>query len=210
MAKKKAATKKKAVEPDHPKYQFSTDWFSANIKHWEKHFAHLSELKTNILEIGAWEGRSTFWMLDNLCKHDRSKLLTIDPWPGKEGEARMQTFLHNLACCDCAAKAEYRRGTSWQVCRTLPLSSFDLIYVDGNHRAESVLEDAISCYRLLKQHGYLIFDDYLWAPDAEKHDKEFLEAYRAPKKGVDVFLDLFGKEFKTLHSGYQVILQKVI
>jgi len=39
-------------------------------------------------------------------------------------------------------------------------SFFDIIYIDGNHEPEYVLEDAVLSFRKLKIGGYLIFDDY--------------------------------------------------
>jgi predicted O-methyltransferase YrrM len=38
---------------------------------------------------------------------------------------------------------------------------FDVIYLDGLHFADDALTDAITAWRLLKQGGVLIFDDFL-------------------------------------------------
>ena len=48
------------------------------------------------------------------------------------------------------------------VLRRLPLESFDIIYIDGSHAVNDVLEDAVLSFRLLKPEGILIFDDYRW------------------------------------------------
>ena len=37
---------------------------------------------------------------------------------------------------------------------------FDIIYIDGNHEPEFVLEDAILSFRRLKKEGIMILDDY--------------------------------------------------
>ena len=54
-------------------YNFSTDWFSMNIPLWKK---LLKEFKgkpgVNYLEIGLFEGRSFFWMLENILTHPTS------------------------------------------------------------------------------------------------------------------------------------------
>jgi predicted O-methyltransferase YrrM len=39
---------------------------------------------------------------------------------------------------------------------------FDFIYIDGDHRAESVYFDGINALRYLKTGGYILFDDYHW------------------------------------------------
>lgn len=39
---------------------------------------------------------------------------------------------------------------------------FDIIYIDGNHEPEYVMEDAVLSFRKLKEGGIMIFDDYGW------------------------------------------------
>ena len=41
------------------------------------------------------------------------------------------------------------------------IENFDLIYIDGSHRAADVLFDAIESYNILKKDGILFFDDLL-------------------------------------------------
>jgi len=44
---------------------------------------------------------------------------------------------------------------------------YNLIYIDGNHEPEAVLEDAVLAWRLLQPNGVMIFDDYFpdtWGP----------------------------------------------
>ena len=52
----------------------------------------------NILELGAYEGRSAIYMLENFCKHKNSKITTVD-WklnPQKEIlEKNIQTYNSN-------------------------------------------------------------------------------------------------------------------
>ena len=38
---------------------------------------------------------------------------------------------------------------------------FDLIYIDGMHYSQNVLFDAVSSFKLAKEGGVIIFDDYL-------------------------------------------------
>ena len=63
---------------------------------------------------------------------------------------------------------------------------FDIIYIDGNHEPEYVLEDAVLSFRKLKPNGILIFDDYGWGgPDLTQ-------------RGIDGFLTGYHKKIKYL------------
>ena len=48
------------------RFNFTTDWFCGNEKHFSKYLAHLEETPCRILEIGCYEGRATVWMLKTL------------------------------------------------------------------------------------------------------------------------------------------------
>ena len=40
--------------------------------------------------------------------------------------------------------------------------TFDLIYIDGYHKAEQVLKDFKNAWKVLNKDGILIFDDFIW------------------------------------------------
>lgn len=74
----------------------------------------------------------------------------------------------------------------------------DIIYIDGNHEPEFVLEDAVVSFRKLKNNGIMIFDDYGWGgPDLTK-------------RGIDSFLNGYYKKIKILgQKETQVFIQKL-
>jgi hypothetical protein len=47
---------------------------------------------------------------------------------------------------------------------------FDLIYIDGSHKADDVLADAIESYKILKSGGILFFDDFLGMKKFDNND----------------------------------------
>ena len=63
---------------------------------------------------------------------------------------------------------------------------FDIIYIDGNHEPEYVLEDAVLSFRKLKKGGIMIFDDYGWG------GKDLTQ------RGIDAFLSGYHKKIKKL------------
>jgi predicted O-methyltransferase YrrM len=56
-------------------------------------------------------------------------------------------------------------------------NKFDLIYIDGDHRPESVYIDAIHSFELCKKGGFILFDDYEWNDTGIGIDR-FLEEYK--------------------------------
>jgi predicted O-methyltransferase YrrM len=91
------------------------------------------------------------------------------------------------------------RGYSNSEILNFPDEYFDIIYIDGNHEPEYVLEDAVLSFRKLKQDGIMIFDDYGWGgPDLTQ-------------RGIDAFLSGFHKRIVYLGAeNTQVFVQKII
>lgn len=204
-----------AVEPT-----FSTDWFTPNIPIWEEHLAAFNG-KPNLrfLEIGSFEGRSACWLLQNILTHPTSSLTCIDiferdlsleqraadagliPPISLPPEAPIeQRFDANIHAMGADGRVRKLKGKSRELLRTLPLSSFDCIYIDGSHVAMDVLTDAILCWGLLRNDGLLIFDDYQLAMFADARDN--------PQTAIDAFLSVFRNAYRLLHLSWQCILRK--
>lgn len=185
---------------------FSTNWFETSAKaNFETHllkFKNLPEL--HFLEIGCFEGKATLWLLQNILTDQSSKITVVDTFLGSiehQGEYETknlyQRFLENIE--PHKEKVIIEKGKSQIVLRGLT-TQFDFIYVDGSHLACDVLEDGVLAFRLLKDHGVMIFDDYEWA--------EYDEPVLTPKPGIDAFLSGFKGKFDLLSCGYQVIIRK--
>jgi hypothetical protein len=183
-------------------YRFRTDWFSWSIPVWEHALADLKgKPGIQYLEVGLFEGRSALWMLDNVLTHPTSRLTGVDPFidvPGVEGFKEI--FFANLKRSGHADRATIVTGFSQIELRKLPVDAFDVIYIDGSHDADDVLEDAILSHRLLKKGGLLIFDDYLGGLESAAHER--------PKPAIDVFYAFFKDEYDVLHNGYQLLVRK--
>jgi len=95
-------------------------------------------------------------------------------------------------------KINILKGFSNQKVPLLEDNFFDIIYIDGNHEPEFVLEDAVLSFRKLKINGYMIFDDYeLGGPDHTM-------------RGIDGFLNGYHKRIKILGVFcYQVFILKL-
>lgn len=144
------------------------------------------------LEIGAFYGANVLSVAKTYAAHPDSKLAAIDPWidyneyPEYKGQQDTiySTFLKNVT--HLSEKLTVHRGFSHSILPSLEDNSFDIIYIDGNHEPEYVLEDAIMSFRKVKVGGHLIFDDYGWGgPDLTK-------------RGIDSFLHGYYKRIKVL------------
>jgi len=184
------------VKPD-GNYTFTSDWFTKHIPNWNR---LLNEMKgksgLSYLEIGVWEGRSFFWVLDNILTPPSSRAIAIDIFTGAEE----QRFLDNLRRSGHASQISMIKGYSQQKLRELQLNSIDLIYIDGDHRSKGVIMDAVLSWDLLKEGGILILDDYQFPAD--------LPTELRSEFAIDVFLTLFQDELQVLDRGYQLMVRK--
>ena len=185
-------------------YEFTPEheWFKHHIAVWD---AILDEFKDspgiNYLEVGCYEGGSAVWMLENVLTHEESTLTCIDPFlPWFGGEVSKKRFLSNVKLAGGADRTNLIIGYSQVELRKLPLESFDIVYIDGDHSAIAVLEDAVLSWPLLKPGGLVIFDDYAW-----QHSRE---PPLRPLMALDFFTEIYGPQAEIVHRDYQLILRK--
>ena len=190
-----------------PKYIFTVDWFTANIQSWT-HYLKEFKGKPNLrfLEIGSYQGMSSVWLLENILTDENSSITCIDTFEGSiehhiysknELINLFDIFVHNVSTFK--NKINIIRGKSQEVLKLLN-ESFDFIYIDGDHTAVSVIEDAILSFSLLKKGGIMIFDDYEWLVMNNYIDN--------PKPAIDAFLEIYANKITLLYKDYQVIIKK--
>jgi len=125
----------------------------------------------NYLEIGAFCGANVITISQLYASHKDSKITVIDPWCDyddydeykNEISSIYKIFKINIDNYNLNDKVEIFRDFSNNILPTLKNEHYDIIYIDGNHNQEYVLEDAIFSFRKLKKNGYIIFDDYQWS-----------------------------------------------
>lgn len=198
---KNRATPLQAEEPEDEarlrprKYDFSIDLCQHNIPLYERYLNHLRDKPCRLLEIGAFEGGSTTWLLDNVATHPGSFVDTIDVWE----QPRLKS---NLIASGHQDKVKFHLGRSCDILRTLQVNAYDFAIIDGSHWTMNVLEDMVHSFRLLKIGGIMESDDYLW------DDPEWNQEGR-PKEGIDAFLSIYGTKIKVLQQDALVWIQKV-
>jgi predicted O-methyltransferase YrrM len=181
-----------------PGYSFTADYVSSVQSSWQ---GLLEELRgrpnLRVLEIGSYEGRSAIWFLENVVTDPSATLTCVDPWWWREDELR---FDHNLLVSGHAARVTKLKGPSDEVLPPLPHDSFDLIYVDGSHRAMNVLMDGALAWQRVKPGGMVIFDDYRWDPHKPAHER--------PEPAIDLLLELLDGRHELLLKEYQLAIRK--
>jgi predicted O-methyltransferase YrrM len=176
---------------------------------WYNH-VNVNEFKNrpiNYLEIGTFYGANILSVAKSYGLHSDSKLYCIDPWEDYADYPEykdMQSTIYdkcmkNIENSGVKDKIIINRGYSNSEIPKFQDEFFDIIYIDGNHEPEYVLEDAVLSFRKLKKGGIMIFDDYGWGgPDLTQ-------------RGIDGFLSGYHKKITHLgEQATQVFIKKHI
>jgi predicted O-methyltransferase YrrM len=200
-------------------YEFTNDWFGQNIPIWDQLIPRFSP--TRFLEIGAYEGRATCYLIQKFTELSRIDIHCIDTWEGGVEHDRStmsdveRRFDKNIALAQAGAQ------NSAQITKHKKLSNlaladliasgqslkFDIVYVDGSHQAPDVLIDCVMSFQLLRVGGLMIFDDYIWTMEALGRQ----DAFNMPKPAIDAFLNIFQRKMQIVRGApvYQLYATKV-
>lgn len=180
-------------------YRFTRSMFS-HADHWRRLLAaRIARPGLRYLEVGVFEGGSFTWMLDHVLTAPDAHATAVDIFYPHASDYET-TFRANVARSSGAAKVTILKGDSAAVLRTLPLASFDVIYVDGGHGQRPLFIDLANAWTLLTPDGLLILDDY----GLGAHMPDELR----PKPIIDAFLSAVAYESEVVHRDWQVFLQR--
>ena len=185
-------------------YEFQEwpDMFGHNVPVWKELLASFAgKPGVSYLEIGVWEGRSALWMLENILTSPSASATVIDI-------VATERWVKNLELSGRRESVKMIVASSHKALRALDRESFDIVYIDGSHRAADVLGDAVLSWELLKSGGIMIFDDYCLDGSDIGPDGEALPLELVPKAAIDAFLLTYGPKLEILHRYYQVAVRK--
>lgn len=182
-------------------YEFTSDWFSRHQKLWD---SLVEEVKPKrILEIGAFEGKATTYLIEKCGQWDITEIFCVDMWDDNLVHSDVQTelmedvrarFDKNIRIAQ--SKTQYDvtvypfAADSVIGCGQIAaqgIRDFDLVYVDGSHIASTVFFDAAMAFQLCRVGGAIIFDDY-------REDKYMPWIY--PKIAIDSFYKVHENKLK--------------
>ncbi len=179
--------KKKELRDEHKVYlrnkKISADYFSINTYYWNliinKNFKKLS-----YLEIGSWEGNSAMYILKNF---KTTNVVCVDIWnkyndkyENKNDQLqRFENFKYNLS--EFRGRFSFFKDSSDEFFKNNH-EKFDVIYVDGWHKAQQVYKDIINAWQVLRVDGIIICDDYFHGNLKNNSDKDL------PADSINKFL----------------------
>ena len=183
-------------------YRLVDNWFN---------FINTNDYKNrpiNYLEIGTFYGANLISFAFTYGLHNDSKFYCIDPWEDyneyvdyKDLELSYvyNSFMKNIENSKLNDKVIINRGYSNIEIPKYNDDFFDIIYVDGNHKPEYALEDAVLSFRKLKNNGIMIFDDYGW------NGSDFTQ------RGIDAFISGYKNKIVELGlNNSQYFIKKII
>lgn len=189
---------------------YTANWFPANT--FAQFFAHLKGQEgLRFLEIGLLEGQGSRYFFENYLGKTGT-LVGIDPFIdySKASVAKIQGFDHVINesleqrfkdnTAEFADRITLHKGFSQDILPSLKADSIDVAFIDGDHSRDAVAFDAKECWRLIKQGGYIVFDDYGWG------FKDKPET--CPKEAIDAFLLEHQDDLNVLLKQWCVIVKK--
>jgi hypothetical protein len=136
-----------------------------------------------VIEIGSWVGGGSTRYIGSVLKrynrlsgatqNQKATLYAVDTWLGslehQPGQSAYdpilpqlyEQFLSNMIHWRLTDVVVPCRMTSLEAARTLDVHP-DLIYIDGDHSTAAVYADLNAWYPVVKGHGILCGDDWLW------------------------------------------------
>lgn len=136
--------------------------------------------RVRVLEVGSYEGSSALEISRAIAKHCPmgGSVLCIDPWENylpeeqtassEVGQRMHRDFLsgdvfrrfqHNIKFAESAAPISFIKASFKDVAAAQIACSFDLVYIDGDHRYAAVWNDLWNAKRLVSHEGFLCGDD---------------------------------------------------
>lgn len=179
---------------------FTTNYFEGARLNFDKCVTMLGRVN-RVLEIGAHEGQSACYILQNLLE-PTGTLVSVDPMFHEP--TRLRYFANTGAVRLPEQTVETLRDRSVVALARLVAQrqQFDFIYVDGDHHNQTVLSDAVMGWQLLAPGGVMLFDDYYPVPT---------QGYFAgPKAGIDAFCMLHSASFEWVITNHQIGIRKRI
>ena len=187
------------------------NWFAMGAQwYFEKHLPAFEDKKVSFLQIGAYTGDASKWMLENVLTHEQSTLTDVDTWEGSDEAIHKSfdwssvedTYNDKVGLYISNEKLIKFKGTSndFFYASGFLHRKYDFIYVDGDHTAAGVLQDGINALECSADGGIVAFDDYTWrSGKGPTFD---------PAPAIDALMIAYADRFEVIDKGTQVWLRR--
>ena len=134
--------------------------------------AYMQDLKGDVIEIGSYLGKSAFFLGNSVKLSGNGKLFAIDHFKGNKNKEHIYKinnedlsdlkgiFLENINKFELEGYVNLIDKPSHEASKDIKDNSVRLIFIDGDHSGEGVLDDIVSYKKKLKKNSIIIFDDY--------------------------------------------------
>lgn len=164
------------------------------------------------LQIGAYVGHASEWMLRNVLTGKGANLTDVDTWEGSQESAheamdwqdvyatyreRVKTWLWTPRL----RSVQMPSDRFFALEHMFGVSTFDFAYIDGDHTEAQVYKDAVNAWLCTKPGSIIAFDDYQWGEGAPMELR--------PKRAIDRFLSEHKGEVDFMEIGWQVWIKRI-
>ena len=199
------------------KYTFSisfTDEIAKNNIHYI--FSRFG-VPSTMIEVGAFEGGTTTWISDTYSPHvPKLEIYCVDPHDHSDDlqddmDVVHQRFAYNISVCDNKDIHYLRQYSGTGLIELINRGvRAEFIYVDGDHKGSTVLEDLVLSFMLLKPGGVILCDDTNWKHPADSGIPD--SPSMTPRMAVENFIQCNWHRLNVLdlpRGGAQTAFQKI-
>jgi hypothetical protein len=184
------------------------NWFQGaahdNFAQYLEHFK--GEENLHFLQVGAYTGDASKWLLDNILTGRNCMLTDVDTWQGSDEPVHHDMNWQNVEQVYDAKLSVYNtvfkhKMTSDEYFADHSNGWYDFVYIDADHTAHAAYTDGVNGWRDLKPNGILAFDDYTWGDGLP-------DQTLAPRPGINKFLEEYAGQYQLINKVHQVWIRK--
>ncbi len=143
----------------------------------------LQNENSTILELGSWQGKSTYLFYQGIKNKPSSKIFCIDPFNADgDFESRYkyeketvsseitlkERFINNCDVYGMKSKVQILEGYSYEFSKDWKIP-VDLLFIDANHSLKAVYRDYSEWSKFVRLGGYIVFHDVFF----QKEDRSW-------------------------------------
>lgn len=133
---------------------------------------YMQELVGDVLEIGSWQGKSTFFLGTAVKLSKNGRMYAIDHFKGNSGKERFykvnkddlsdieDIFIKNMSWAGLGKTVQLINKPSKLAAKQLKDRSVRLLFIDGDHTRNGVQTDLNLFRKKLKSRAIVVFDDF--------------------------------------------------
>ncbi len=171
--------------------------------------AYMQALDGDIVEVGSFQGKSTFFLASAVKYSGNGKMIAIDHFQGNLGKEKFYRvnndpafnledgFVNNIKKANLDKTVTLINQSNEQAVKFIEDKSIRFLFIDSDHTAEGVYKDLNLFRNKLKRKAIIAFDDYSQKtfPGVVEVSNEFIKSMDISKKylmGRTLIIELKG------------------